>query len=116
MRAIGLAAATFAAVAAAAGAVGAGPPEALPFYPQAGVTGKDLYISNHVDLDAGPGVRDFACGTQTYDGHTGQDSIIRSFREMDIGVPVFAALDGDVISTQDGFYDREFGPTRSQFD
>src|SRR4029450_11513039 len=64
----------------------------LTFYPQAGIIGKDLYISNHVDLDPGPGVRDFPWGTQTYDGHTRQDSIIRSFREMDIGVPVFAAL------------------------
>ena len=61
-------------------------------------------------------MRDYACGTQTYDGHTGQDSDIRSFREMDIGVPVFAVLDGEVISTQDGFYDREFGTPRSQFD
>ena len=28
---------------------------------------------------------------------------------MDIGVPVFAALDGKVISVQDGFFDREHG-------
>jgi len=55
-------------------------------------------------------VRDWACGSQSYDGHTGEDSTIRSFREVDIGVPVFAALDGKVISVQDGFYDREFGP------
>ena len=35
---------------------------------------------------------------------------------MDIGVPVFAALDGRVISVQDGEYDRRYGPTQSQFD
>ena len=116
MRVIAVAAAVLGAVLAAGGAVGAYTPQALPFYPQAGVIGKDLYVANHVDLDPGPGIRDFACGTQTYDTHTGQDSIIRSFREMDVGVPVFAALDGEVISTQDGFYDREFGPTISQFD
>src|SRR5262245_34131528 len=88
----------------------------LTFYPQAGILWQDLYISNHVDLDPGPGVRDYACGTQTYDGHTGQDSVIRSFREMDIGVPVFAAMDGRVISIQDGASDRNFGPTTAQFD
>lgn len=56
-------------------------------YPQAGILWRDLYPNNFVDLDPGQGVRDFACGTQTYDGHTGTDSDLRSFREMDIGVP-----------------------------
>jgi hypothetical protein len=86
------------------------------FYPQAGILWRDLYPTNFVDLDPGPGLRDYACGTQTYDGHTGTDSNIRSFREMDIGVPVFAALDGRVISVQDGEFDRNFGPTVSRFD
>ena len=82
--------------------------------PQAGILWRDLYPNNFVDLDPGPGVRDYACGTQTYDGHTGTDSDIRSFREMDIGVPVFAALDGRVISVQDGEFDRNHGPTVSR--
>ena len=86
------------------------------FYPQAGILWRDLYPNNFVDLDPGPGLRDYACGTQTYDGHTGTDSDIRSFREMDIGVPVFAALDGDVISVQDGEFDRNHGSTRTRFD
>ena len=97
----------------AGGANGAGE---FTFYPQAGILWRDLYPNNFVDLDPGQGVRDFACGTQTYDGHTGTDSDLRSFREMDIGVPVFAALDGRVISVQDGQFDRNFGPTVSQFD
>ena len=97
----------------AGGANGAGE---LTFYPQAGILWQDLYPGNFVDLDPGPGIRDFECGTQTYDGHTGTDSVIRSFREMDIGVPVFAALAGRVLSVQDGEYDRRFGPTVSQFD
>jgi murein DD-endopeptidase MepM/ murein hydrolase activator NlpD len=100
----------------ASGAGGANGEGELTFYPQAGILWQDLYPDNFVDLDPGPGVRDFMCGTQTYDGHTGTDSDIRSFREMDIGVPVFAALDGRVISVQDGEYDRRFGPTVSQFD
>ena len=86
------------------------------FFPQAGILWRDLYPSNFVDLDPGPGLRDYACGTQTYDGHTGTDTNIRSFREMDIGVPIFAALDGRVISVQDGEFDRNHGPTVSRFD
>ena len=95
----------------ASGAGGANGEGELTFYPQAGILWHDLYPNNFVDLDPGPGVRDYMCGTQTYDGHTGTDSDIRSFRELDIGVPVFAALDGRVISVQDGEYDRRFGPT-----
>jgi hypothetical protein len=101
---------------AASGAGGVNGAGEFTFYPQAGILWRDLYPNNFVDLDPGPGLRDFACGTQTYDGHTGTDSDIRSFREMDIGVPVFAALDGRVISVQDGQFDRNFGPTVSQFD
>jgi hypothetical protein len=101
---------------AASGAGGANGAGELTFYPQAGILWRDLYPNNFVDLDPGPGVRDYACGTQTYDGHTGTDSDIRSFREMDIGVPVFAALDGRVISVQDDQFDRNHGPTVSRFD
>jgi murein DD-endopeptidase MepM/ murein hydrolase activator NlpD len=100
----------------ASGAGGASGAGELTFYPQAGILWQDLYPDNFVDLDPGPGVRDYMCGSQTYDGHTGTDSDIRSFREMDIGVPVFAALDGRVISVEDGEYDRRFGPTVTQFD
>ncbi|HET8969249.1 MAG TPA: M23 family metallopeptidase, partial [Gaiellaceae bacterium] len=103
-------------VASAAGAGGANGAGEFTFYPQAGILWRDLYPNNFVDLDPGPGLRDFACGTQTYDGHTGTDSDIRSFREMDIGVPVFAALDGRVISVQDGEFDRNHGPTVTRFD
>ena len=92
------------------------PPAQLPFYPQAGLVGQDLYIANYLDLDEGPGVRDWACGAHSYDGHTGEDSIIRSFREQAIGVPVFAARDGTVLSVQTGFFDRNWGPTTERFD
>src|SRR5688500_20383826 len=77
----------------AAGAAGANGAGELTFYPQAGILWRDLYPTNFVDLDHGPGVRDFACGPQTYDGHTGTDSDIRSLREMDVMEPVLAALD-----------------------
>ena len=81
--------------------VAADPPaQLLSFYPQAGTIGQDLYVTNFVDLDDGPGVCDYACGRHSYDGHTGIDTIVRSFREVRIGVPVFAAFDGRVLSVQ----------------
>jgi hypothetical protein len=93
------------------------PARLLSFYPQAGIIGQDLYITNFVDLDEGPGVRDYGCGGHSYDGHTGIDSMIRSFREVRIGVPVFAALDGRVLSVQQGVGgDFNWGPTISNFD
>jgi murein DD-endopeptidase MepM/ murein hydrolase activator NlpD len=98
--------------------VAADPPaQLLAFYPQAGTIGQDLFVTNFVDLDEGPGVRDFACGGHSYDGHTGIDSIVRSFREVRIGVPVFAALDGRVRSIQRALGgDYNHGPTVSRFD
>jgi hypothetical protein len=88
----------------------------LAFYPQAGILWQDLYISNFVDLDPGPGTLDWSCGHQTYDGHTGEDSIIRSFREKRIGVPVFAALDGIVIEVSDNLPDEHVARTMTPVD
>ena len=111
---------TFAVVLALGGAAAAAadpPARLLSFYPQAGIIGQDLYVTSFVDLDEGPGVRDYACGGHSYDGHTGIDSMIRSFREVRIGVPVFAALDGRVLSVQQGVGgDLNWGPTVSNFD
>lgn len=93
------------------------PPPLLTFYPQGGVIGQDLYITNYLDLDPGPAIRDWACGSHSYDGHSGQDSIVRSFREVRIGVPVYAARDGRVSSVQQAVgSDFQYGPTYSRFD
>lgn len=73
-----------------------------PFYPQAGVLGQDLFILNFTDLDTGAGIRDWDCSGYTYDGHRGYDSMIRSFREQAVGVPIFAVLDGQVVNAHDG--------------
>ena len=109
-------AATAVLVGAAAAAADA-PPPLLSFYPQAGTLGEDLFVSNHVDLADGPGILDFACSDDTYDGHGGQDTGIRSFREVAIGVPVFAALDGRVLSVQFAVGgDLNWGRTISRFD
>jgi hypothetical protein len=94
-----------------AGSAGAAesPAPTLDFYPQAGILWQDLYPANFVDLEPGPGIEDWACGGQTYDGHTGADTIIRSFAEKVVGVPVFAALDGVVSAVQDGLPDESRG-------
>ncbi len=91
-------------------------PATFAFYPQAGIAWQDLYFANFVDLDPGPGVLDWNCGTQTYDGHTGEDSIIRSFQEKRIGVPVFAAIDGTVIDVSDLLPDEHTADTMTPVD
>jgi hypothetical protein len=81
----------------------ASPLKPLAIYPVAGTFGKDLYIPYFVDLDPLSGAkRDFACGEFTFDGHDGDDPYIRSFREQDIGVPIFAPGDGTITTVHDG--------------
>lgn len=78
-------------------------PFLYPFFPHAGILGRDLQIVNFTDQDPSQGlIRDWDCTDYTYDGHHGHDSLIRSFREQAIGVPVFAARDGLVVATHDG--------------
>jgi len=91
-------------------------PATFPFYPQAGILWKDLYFGNFLDLDPGPGVLDWNCGQQSYDGHTGEDSIIRSFQEKRIGVPVFAAIAGTVIDVSDLLPDEHTADTMTAVD
>lgn len=58
-------------------------------------------IQNYVDLEVGPGVRDFGCGVLTYDGHRGTDFQVRDLARMKAGVPVVAAAPGVVRTTRD---------------
>jgi murein DD-endopeptidase MepM/ murein hydrolase activator NlpD len=79
-----------------------------PFLPIGGILGNDLGINNFVDLNpAASAILDAFGGAATYDGHTGHDIDLTSFTEQDLGVPVFAALDGTVSSVHDGEYDRQ---------
>jgi len=67
-------------------------------------------ISNHVDHDATAGLKDFACGTRTYDGHRGIDMSLGvfSWRTMDGGeVEVVAAAAGTIVDKVNGQYDRQ---------
>jgi murein DD-endopeptidase MepM/ murein hydrolase activator NlpD len=71
----------------------------------------------HVDHDPSLGLKDFMCGQVTYDEHLGTDIGIADFYEMDEGVPVLCAADGQVIEVHDGEFDREwiFEPKLSNY-
>jgi hypothetical protein len=68
--------------------------------------GETCWVVNYVDEDAGPGARDYTCGPQTYDGHTGTDIAIGNLRAMQRGVAVLASAPGVVRATRDGVADR----------
>lgn len=75
--------------------------------------GESCWISKFVDLDTGPGVRDFMCNGRASDGHKGVDIAIRDRKAMDDGVTVLAAAPGVVRAVRDGMKDvsvREAGP------
>ena len=71
----------------------------LPIRCQIGV---DCYIQNFVDHDRGPGWRDYACGSLSYDGHTGTDFGVADLVTMKAGVDVLAASAGTIIAIRDG--------------
>lgn len=66
---------------------------------------KTCFIQSYVDLDPGPGVRDYACGTATYEKHTGVDFRILSAEAAKASVPVLASADGVVKGVRDGVTD-----------
>lgn len=70
--------------------------------------GDDCWVVYHVDVAAGPDIRDFACGRRTYDDHKGVDFAIRDFVAMRRGVAVLAAAPGVVEATRDGMKDENF--------
>lgn len=75
-------------------------------WPLACDIGRTCWVQNYVDHDAGPGVRDYACGTLTYNTHDGTDIRLRSIAAQRSGVDVLAAADGTVRRTRDGVADR----------
>lgn len=74
--------------------------------PIEGKSGKDYTIVNYVDWKVS-GYMDAYCGTKSYEGHEGTDFVIRNFRQMDSGINVLAAADGEIIYIHDGEFDRE---------
>jgi len=88
-------------------AAGALPARALELdLPLACTPGRDCWIAHHVDHEPGPGLRDHACGTLTYDGHDGVDFALPDLAAMEAGVPVLAAAAGIVRAVRDGEVDQ----------
>jgi murein DD-endopeptidase MepM/ murein hydrolase activator NlpD len=73
--------------------------------PIACAPGRDCWIPRYVDLDPGPGFRDWMCGDLGDDGHSGTDFAIPSLAAMRAGVPVLAAAAGRVRNIRDGMED-----------
>lgn len=59
------------------------------------------YIQQFVDHDPTDAASDFACGTLTYDGHTGTDFALPSRAMVDTGVNVIATAPGTVRGVRD---------------
>ena len=64
--------------------------------------GETCVIQQYFDHDPGPGVADYQCGSQTYEGHDGTDFRIPDHAALARGVPVIAAADGFVVGVRDG--------------
>ena len=74
-------------------------------FPLACVPGKTCEIQHYVDRDPGPGVRDYRCGVQTYQGHSGIDIRVPDMAAQKRGVEVLAAAAGKVVRLRDGVAD-----------
>jgi len=69
--------------------------------------GEDCWLVNLVDLDPGPGVKDFQCQSQSYDGHKGTDFAIRDLKVMQRGVQVIASAAGVVRGIRNDMPDED---------
>jgi murein DD-endopeptidase MepM/ murein hydrolase activator NlpD len=67
--------------------------------------GRDCFVQNFFDHDAGPDRRDYTCGRLTYDGHSGVDFRVADVPAMMRGVTVVAAAPGTVKGVRDGMAD-----------
>lgn len=65
--------------------------------------GKTCWVQQYVDRDPSNGVKDYACGTQSYDGHGGTDIRVRDTAST---ADVIAAASGTVKAVRDGVEDR----------
>jgi hypothetical protein len=71
--------------------------------PIACTLGRDCWIQQYFDHDAGPNVKDYACGLQTYDGHDGTDIRIQDTADE---AEVIASAPGIVKGTRNSVEDR----------
>ena len=84
----------------------AGPPLQLHF-PIDCKAGQACWIVNYVDTDPGPGIRDYTCGSRSYDGHDGVDIGLPDRVAMETGIRVLAAGNGTVVRIRDKMEDHE---------
>ncbi|ADE86705.1 M23 family metallopeptidase [Rhodobacter capsulatus] len=76
--------------------------------PIACTLGETCYIQHYVDHGPGPELRDFGCGTASYQGHDGTDFALPTLAAMAAGVDVLAAAPGRVRAIRDGEADGAF--------
>jgi len=65
-----------------------------------------LVLVNYVDDDPTNNLRDYMGLTHAYEGHRGTDVTLYTFRDMDHGVPFYAAASGTVLGTVFHYGDR----------
>ena len=75
--------------------------------------GVDCAIQHYVDRDPGPGVEDYRCGSETYEGHDGTDFRIANLKAMARGVDVLAAAPGTVLRMRDGVADQFYSESQA---
>lgn len=66
---------------------------------------RTCFIQSYTDVDSSPAVKDYACGSATYDKHDGTDFRLLSAAAAKDGVPVLAAAPGRIRATRDGMAD-----------
>ena len=97
------------------GALAAGAAETPQLaFPVACAPDRDCWIQNYVDVEPGAGVRDYACGAMTYDGHKGVDIRVADRSRLASGVEARAAAPGKVIGARDGMPDHGAGRAGAQ--
>lgn len=72
-------------------------------FPAGCAVGRDCWYFAYVDLDSGPGYRDYRCGVRSYERHKGTDV---APGDPQARVAVLAAAGGTVVGRRDGMDDR----------
>ncbi len=76
---------------------------------------KTCFIQTYVDVDPGKGIKDYMCGSATYDQHSGVDfRLLSAAAVIKAPVPVLAATDGTVKAVRDGVADMFFKKAKPQ--
>ena len=67
--------------------------------------GETCFIQQYFDHDPSTGVKDYRCGTMSYDGHNGVDLRVPTMAAQQKGVSVLAAASGIVKAVREGVAD-----------